>query len=254
MEQKNENMVMTKTNHYAIPMAIVVAGVLIAGAIFYSSGNKSKPDGNGNTVNLAAQQAVQPRSEGDGENDLKPITDQDHIFGNPNAPVKIVEFSDLECPFCKRFHLTMKQIIDEYGRNGRVAWVYRHFPLDQLHPKARKEAEATECANELGGNSKFWAYLDRLFEITPSNNQLNPNQLPEIAVDVGLDQTKFSECLESGKYAQHVADDLADAQNSGGQGTPWSVVVTQNGKKFPLSGAQPYSAVKTLIETALQEK
>lgn len=238
-----------ETKTYMIPAAIIIAGALIAGAVFYSSGNK-KIDEN----NFAAQ-INQPQAETGGSViNIKPITDQDHILGNPDAPVKIVEYSDAECPFCKRFHPTLKQVVDEYGKNGQVAWVYRHFPLDAIHSKARKEAEATECANELGGNSKFWAYLDRLFEVTPSNNNLDPNELPGIAANVGLDKAKFSECLNSGKYAQHVADDLADAQNSGGNGTPWSIVVAQNGKKLPLSGAQPYSAVKALIEIALQEK
>ena len=146
----------------------------------------------------------------------------------------------------------MQQAVQEF--DGKIAWVYRHFPLDAIHSKARKEAEATECAAELGGNDKFWAYLDRLFDVTQSNNQLEPSQLPEIAAYVGLDRAKFTQCLDSGKYAQHVADDLADAQTSGGNGTPWSIVIAQNGKKFPLSGAQPYAAVKTLIELASQEK
>jgi len=101
-----------------------------------------------------------------------------------NAPVKIVEFSDTECPFCKRFHTTMQQVVKD--SNGQVAWVYRHFPLDQLHSKARKEAEATECAAELGGNEKFWAYLNRLMEVTPANDGLDLAELPVIAAYVGL--------------------------------------------------------------------
>lgn len=238
-----------KNNNIMMPLAIILAGILIAGAVLYSSGNKQIGENN------LAVQVNQPQAETGGTTiTIRPITNRDHILGNPDAPVKIIEFSDTECPFCKRFHPTLKQAIDEYGKNGQVAWVYRHFPLDAIHSKARKEAEATECANELGENDKFWAYLDRLFEVTPSNNNLDPKELPEIAAYVGLDKAKFTQCLDSGKYAQHVNDDLADAQNSGGNGTPWSVVVAQNGKKFPLSGAQPYSAVKALIEIALQEK
>ncbi len=142
--------------------------------------------------------------------------------------------------------------MNEY--QGKAAWVYRHFPLDSLHSKARKEAEATECANELGGNEKFWAYLDRLFEITPANNGLSAEELPKIAQFVGLDKTKFEQCLQSGKYAAHVAEDLADATKSGGQGTPYTVVIAQNGKKFVVSGAQPYAAVKSIIDIALSER
>ena len=115
---------------------------------------------------------------------MKPVSDGDHILGDKNASVKIVEFSDTECPFCKRFHTTMQQVVKD--NNGQVAWVYRHFPLDQLHSKARKEAEATECAAEMGGSEKFWAYLNRIMEVTPSNNGLDPAELPAIAAYVGL--------------------------------------------------------------------
>src|SRR3989344_1332658 len=115
---------------------------------------------------------------------MKPVSDSDHILGDKNAPVKIVEFSDTECPFCKRFHVTMQQVVKD--SNGQTAWVYRHFPLDQLHSKARKEAEATECVAELGGNEKFWAYLNRIMEVTPSNNGLDPAELLNTAAYVGL--------------------------------------------------------------------
>jgi len=239
---------------WMLSISILVAGVMISGAVIYSVGKNSleSQKATGNTATVAQQ--TQPVFGSGSEENIKPIRDDDHILGNPDAPVKLVEFSDTECPFCKRFHPTMKQVMDEYGKNGQVAWVYRHFPLDQIHPKARKEAEATECANELGGNQKFWAYVDRLFEVTPSNNNLDPAELPKIAEYVGLDVAKFNSCWNSGKYAQHVADDLADAINSGGQGTPYNIVIAKSGKKFVVSGAQPYSVVKSVIDLALQEK
>src|SRR3989338_2531696 len=115
-----------------------------------------------------------PKTKQESDN-VGELTDRDHLRGDPKATVKVVEFSDLECPFCKNFHRTMQQVMSEYS--GQVAWVYRHFPLDSLHSKARKEAEASECAAELGGNDGFWAYVDKLFEITPSNNGLDPNLL-----------------------------------------------------------------------------
>ncbi len=234
-------------NNFSIPVAIVVAGILIAGAVYLSAGKGA--------VQGAREQAVQPPQKGNASLDnMRAISKNDHIRGNPNAPVKIVEYSDTECPFCKRFHVTMNQVMSEYGNSGKVAWIYRHFPIDQLHPEARKQAEATECANELGGNDKFWAYLDRVYEITPSNNGLKLAELPKIAEFVGLDVAKFNACLSSGKYAAHVEADYQDAGATGGNGTPWSIVVDKNGKKYPLSGAQPYEAIKQLIEIALQAK
>lgn len=239
-------------NNYMIPVAIVIAGALIAGAVYLSSGkNAGAPTAAGN--NAGTNQQV---SQGDtGSLDqMAAISANDHIRGNPDAPVKIVEYSDTECPFCKRFHDTMKQVVDEYGKVGKIAWVYRHFPLDQIHPKADKEAEALECANELGGANKFWEYADRLFAVTPSNNNLDPAELPKIAQYVGIDVSKFNTCLASGKYAQHVEQDTQNAVATGGSGTPWSIVAAKNGKKYPLSGAQPYASVKQLIELVLQEK
>ena len=189
---------------------------------------------------------------------VKPVTAEDHILGDRNAPVKIIEFSDFECPYCKRFHATLKQLMDDPGESGKVAWVYRHFPIDELHPKARKEAQAAECANELGGNDAFWAYADRLFEITPSNNGLDLSLLPKIAQDVGLDRPRFEMCLagdaRGGKYAAHIEANVDDASTSGGSGTPYTVVITQDQQFLPISGAQSYDVLKSVVEAALGER
>ena len=202
------------------------------------------------------QAATQTRSEAAGA--VKPVDGEDHILGDPGASVKLVEFSDFECPFCKRVHSTLKRIMAEFGETGKVAWVYRHFPLDSLHKKARKEAQASECANELGGNDAFWAYTDRLFEITPSNDRLDLSLLPKIAEEIGLDRDTFEACLagdaRGGKYADHIESDVQDAVASGGTGTPYIVVIAPNGETFPINGAQPYSAVKSIIELALNKK
>ncbi len=232
-----------KQNNLAIPIAIVVAGALIAGGLFFGM------SGAGTAGAQQPQGVEQPTGDLEA---MKPVSSDDHIRGNPDAPVKIVEYSDTECPFCKRFHPTMQQVMSEY--DGKVAWVYRHFPLDQLHSKARKEAEATECAGELGGNDGFWKYLDRLMEVTPANDGLDPAELPKIAQYVGLDTAKFNECLSSGKYAEKIEAHVQDAVATGGNGTPWSIVVAKSGKKYPLSGAQPYESVKQLIEIALKDQ
>jgi protein-disulfide isomerase len=144
----------------------------------------------------------------------------------------------------------MKQIVEKYPND--VRWIYRHFPLDSLHSKARKEAEATECAAELGGEEKFWAYLDRLFEVTPSNDRLDLAELPNIASAVGLNRAKFEECLGSGRHAGRVAAQLLDAANAGGDGTPYTIFVSANGEKLPLSGALPFEKIAAIIDGALQ--
>ncbi len=238
-----------RTQALSVPLAIVIAGGLIAGAVFF--GLKDNTVSAPTAVVPQARQAVE-QDAGEALENMKLVTSDDHIRGNPDAPIKIVEYSDTECPFCKRFHETMKQVMDEYGDTGKVAWVYRHFPLDQLHSKARKEAEALECAGAQGGNDAFWKYADRVYEITPSNDRLDPAELPKIAQYIGIDVPKFNECLSSGTYSEHVANDLEDAVATGGRGTPWSIFVAPDGTKFPINGAQPYEAVKQLIENALK--
>jgi len=234
----------SKANNLSIPIAIVIAGALIAGAVYLGINRTD-------TANNQAQ--ATPEQQSGNLEQMAAITSEDHIRGNPNASVKIVEYSDMECPFCKSFHPTMQRIVDEYG--DKVAWVYRHFPLDSIHSKARPEAIAAECANELGGNDAFWQFTDRFFEVTPSNNQTDiETVLPQIAREIGLNESQFAACLESGKYDEHIQNDLDNAVATGGNGTPWSIVVTASGKKYPLSGAQPYEAVKQLIELALSEK
>lgn len=189
---------------------------------------------------------------------VKPVSGEDHIRGDATAPVKIIEFADFECPFCKSFHSTMKQVMLNYEKDGKVAWVYRHFPLDQIHSKARKEAQAAECAAELGGNKGFWTFADGLFEIAPSNNRLDLALLPKIAEAMGLDMAKFEACLagdqKGGKFAAHIEANLQDAEASGGTGTPYSLVMNSKGQIFPINGAMPAEAVKAIIDAALKEE
>ena len=235
----------SKISTLSIPIAIVISGALIAGALYLGTQNGS-----------GAALGTQPPDAPSGNlEEMAAISKDDHIRGNTDSPVKIVEYSDFECPFCKRFHETMSQVMDEYGAQGKVAWVYRHFPLDALHPiKARKEAVAAECAGELGGNDAFWKYADRFFELTPSNNQTDIDTvLPQIAKEIGLNTKSFNTCLTSGKYDAHIDENSKNSVATGGNGTPWSIIVSSSGKKYPLSGAQPYESIKQLIEIALTE-
>jgi protein-disulfide isomerase len=226
-----------------MPVAIIIAGVIIAGALVW------------NKQPSAAPQTDTGNAEEVREIELAPVTENDHILGNPNAQIKIVEYSDTECPFCKVFHTTMQRLMNEYGKDGKIAWVYRHLPIQELHTKARKEAEALECAAELGGNNKFWDYTNKLYQTTNSNDSLDPAMLPTIATQVGLDRKKFEECLASGKWASKVEEQYQDGvRATGGRpGTPFSVIITKNGAKLPINGAQPYQVVKTLIDTVINQ-
>lgn len=234
-----------------MPLAVVIAGGLIAGAVLL----------NGGTAEIAKQKNINPTPQNPeqqvGSTDaVAKITEKDHIKGNSDALIKIVEYSDFECPFCKQFHNTMNEVMDKYGASGDVAWVFRQFPLEQLHPvKAQAVAVASECANEQGGNDTFWKFTDRYFELTLTNNRTDIDTvIPQIAKEIGLDTTVFNTCRQSGKYDEHIQGDIANAVATGGRGTPWSVVIAPNGKTFPINGAQPRAAVEQIIELAKKEQ
>jgi protein-disulfide isomerase len=227
----------------SIPIAIIIAGAIIAGAIFFS---RTPVDSN-----LANDKQAE-NSQEEAFEDVKVITENDHVLGNPDAKIAIIEYSDTECPYCKKFHQTMKQVMDEYGKNGEVKWVYRHFPLDNIHMKARTEAGAAECAGGLGGNEKFWEFLDSLYEITPSNDGLDLAELPKIAEAIGLNKSEFEECLTENRYAEKVESDLQGGVSAGIQGTPFSLIVNEKGEFLTVEGAYPYSSVKSSIDQLLQ--
>ena len=144
----------------------------------------------------------------------------------------------------------MHEVVSTYG--GKVAWVYRHFPISQLHDKASKEAEATECAAELGGNQVFWKYIDLVFETTSSNDSLDPAELPKIAQTVGLDVKAFNTCLSSDRYTEMVKKSVEEAVKAGARGTPYSVIVAKDGEKVVINGAEPIESVKIKIDALLK--
>lgn len=167
--------------------------------------------------------------------DIK-VSDSDHIRGNKDAKITIVSFSDFQCPFCSRFHETMKQVMAAYPND--VRWVFKSFPLEQIHPFAKKAAEAAECANEQG---KFWDYADKIFE---NQRSLSNDYFSTLAKQMNLDSSKFDKCLADGKYASKVANDAKLGAQSGVRGTPASFI---NGQL--VSGAVPFEEIKSQIDS-----
>ncbi len=181
---------------------------------------------------------------------VPPLTNADHVRGDKNAQLTWIEYSDFECPFCKRFHPSMLQMMREYG--GKIKWVYRHFPLS-FHQNASKEAEATECANELGGNDAFWKYTDAILERTTSNGTgFSLDALVPLAKELGLSESKFKTCLDSGKFAQHITQEMNAGSAAGVNGTPGSFLIGKDGQAQLVSGALPFEQIKTLIDAQLK--
>ena len=168
---------------------------------------------------------------------------KDHIRGDKDAKITIVEYSDIECPFCSKFHATMNQVMDEF--DGDVRWVYRHFPLS-FHPNAKPAALAAECAGDQG---KFWEFLDLAIERQQSG--IDTARLKKIAAEVGLNTAKYETCVQKQTFASKLADDTASGSRAGANGTPYSVIVGPNGDKLPINGALPFENVKPMIEQFL---
>lgn len=199
------------------PMALVISAIIIGGAIFFSRGGGriAEVTPTPGPFDTASQLQDIP---------IRAVSTSDHMLGSPTARVTMVEYSDMECPFCKNFHVKMQTLMDQNAKSGDLAWVYRHFPLD-IHPKAPKEAEASECAFQQGGNEVFWKYVQKIYDITPSNNGLDFAKLPEIAGQLGLDVAKFNTCLSSGSQATVVKSDYDDGIKAGVNGTPNTVFI-----------------------------
>jgi protein-disulfide isomerase len=180
-----------------------------------------------------------------------PSRERDHIYGDPDAPISLIEYSDFECPFCQQFHATPKALVDAYP--GEVNWVYRHFPLPMHAPGAQREAEAAECAADLGGNEAFWAFADAIFARTESNGDGFPaTELAPLAAEIGLDSSRFQACLNAGRHTDRVRDDAAEASRLGVDSTP-TVFVRENrtGAVRLRAGALPMDVYTADIEAML---
>lgn len=226
----------SRPNPYVIPFSIIVAGALIAGAVVYS--NNSGPSGTLPTAQVGGAVAEAPA-------DLTDLEADGPVLGNPAAPVTIVEFADYQCPFCGRFHATAaKQIIDTYVKTGKAKFIYRDFAF--LGPESGWAAEAAYCAEAQG---KFWEYHDYLYEHQSGENEgaFTKENLKLFARTLGLNPSQFDSCLDSGTYTKRVENNTEAGRRAGVSGTPATFI---NGRI--ISGAQPFSVFKTIIEEELK--
>jgi len=227
-------------NKVFIPLSILLSALIVAGAIFFTKGTED------HTI-------VADNKDETPDFSIKSVSENDHILGNPDADIVIVEYSDFECPFCGRFHPTMEQVMEEYGSDGKVAWVYRHFPLDQIHKRARPAAEASECVANLGGNNAFWEFAKIAFE--DQENSLSNEGLKAIALEIGIEEEAYQSCVDDRTFAEEVNADFEDGKLISSAdpnfGTPYSIIIAKDGTQIPIRGAQPFSVVKQVIDSLL---
>ena len=241
------------SNPLLIPLAIVICGALIAMAVLFNDGDTTAPAPVAGDNKAAPAPTAPTPPAGDPLAAINPVTEDDHIRGNPDASIFLVEYSDYDCPFCQRFHDTMKQVMDQYGEGGQVAWVYRHLPLAQIHPNANRVSLASECVAEMAGDAGFWSFSDLVFaERDPNGGGTDMARLAEFATRSGVeDEAAFNTCLDEARHQDDVQEDITNANAIGGRGTPYSVLI-KGDQRTVVNGAQPFEQVRAQIEALLQ--
>jgi len=222
-----------------MPKAIVIAGILIAGSVVFSQTTLNR--------GAALQEASARLAEGGG-NGASLVTevndDDDFIRGAKKPKVTIVEFSDFGCSFCASFHPTLRDIVNKYPDD--VAWVYRHLPF-----RNNEAALAAECVGQELGDEAFWSYSDEIFANYPDiTNEL----LASEAIKLGFkSEADFWECQGREEVAERVSENAAEARLMGATGTPHSVIISEDGKSFPLRGAAAFEQIDKIISLLVEE-
>jgi protein-disulfide isomerase len=231
-------------------LVLTIGLAFVVGILWQRVSDMQTSVGGGTNVQEGVNEAAQPAEGKLSEDQAKkvpPVTEEDHIKGSLEAKVFIIEYSDFECPFCAKFHPTAQQALEEYGDD--IAWVYRHFPLDTLHPRARPAAEASECVADLGGDDAFWEFADYLLE--NQETALSEDGLVEAASEAGISAANFSECFESGKFEQVIEDDYQEGSTAGVTGTPGNFIMNSKGEAWIIPGAVPFASLQEVIDEAL---
>lgn len=212
-------------------VSILLAGVLIAAAIIFT-----------NTRTAAAPVAAADIPAPAANANVHAPSASDHVRGSLSAPIVLIEYSDFQCPFCSLVDPTIKRIVSE--SNGQIAWVYRHLPLESIHPQARPAALASECVFEQLGDNGFWAFGDKLFA---NQKLMNSAYYAQVAGELGADVQKFNACVASEKYASKIDANAQEAMQNGGQGTPYTILFSKK-EQVGVSGALPYETFSAVIK------
>jgi protein-disulfide isomerase len=221
-------------NGWTLPIAIVFAGAVIAFAI-YATHKQAAASTNGNPELT------------------RPVSASDHIIGKPTAPVVVIEYTDVDSEYSKDFQSVMEQVMQEYGPNGNVAWVYRDFPLTDQDTNSEEDDEAAECVSHLGQPQDFFTFIDAMQAEAPGDSQIDPSDYDALVGNMGISTGTFDQCLSAHTYESKVDADYQNGTQIGVTGTPYSVIEVKGQKPVVISGYVPYATMKQVLDTEIQK-
>ena len=245
MEENIKNNEDQNNSQKQIAGSIIIAGLIIAGAILLKDNNSVAPTAA--NVPAKAQNNAAPTPTA---TTLSPITKNDNILGNSQAKVAIVMYEDFQCPFCGKFFSESETAIrNTYVKNGDVQYVSRDWAF--LGPESIRSSEAARCAKDQG---KFWEFHDYLYSHQNGENKgaFSDTNLKSFAKNLGLNTATFNSCFDSNKYAQAVDDSKSEGIASGVTGTPKGFILRDGKIVATINGAEPYTTIKTKIDSALK--
>ncbi len=215
-----------------IPLAILFVGIIVSITIFVTHPHVAlSPNGNPDAV--------------------RPVDTTDHFLGNPAAPVVLIEYSDVDSEYSKNFQKVMEQVMQDYGANGNVAWVYRDLPLGDSDVNSEEHDEAAECVASIGKPSDFFAFIDAMQAAAPGDSLFDPAGYDPIVSSLGLATGTFDSCMSAHTFQNKVAEDYKNAQEIGASGTPYNIILIKDQKPLVISGSIPYDTMKKVLDAAI---
>lgn len=218
-----------------------IAITLLAQSVFGGGGGARLAANNGAGNQAAVPSPTQQVPTTPTNVTVPELSNDDYVRGNRNADIVLYEYSDLQCPFCQRFHSTMNSIVAQYGDD--VAWAYRHLPLTSIHPEAEPGALAAECVGEQAGDEGFFEFIDGVFA---QQSAMGPSLYESLAEEIGVNMNQFNDCVDSGKYLSKIQSQTQSAVSQGIGATPSTVV---NGQL--IEGAESQAKFDAIIQSLL---
>ena len=216
-----------------LPLIVIIAGIIISFSIYVVRVRDQITNGSGN-----------PEA-------VRPVSPEDHIIGNPSAPIVIVEYADIDSEHSKKLQLTLEQLMTEYAEGNKVAWVYRHFPITELHGDAAMNAHAAECAGSISAPMTFFRFIDAMHAIAPGSVAFNPKQHGTLLTQLSLPENSFNACMSARTFEERIHEDYTNALASGATGSPYIILLVEGQAPRTIQGAPPYKTMKGIIEAEI---